>query len=181
MGKFTDFFNSIDNLLSEEKEQKLKAKLADKIKSKIFTEEILEKLNEHDFSGLADEEEDILMLFSTIFPIFIKKDDIVFRLYKHKIEVDLSDEMKDRYIYMFSDGRLTSGLFQCFNISDDEYVYGIKRIIEVIPLFKESILETLSTYNKNINATYVNNNLKPRLEVAEKNYNYLIKYLEEER
>ena len=63
MGKFTDFFNSIDNLLSEEKEQKLKAKLADKIKSKIFTEEILEKLNEHDFSGLADEEEDILMLY----------------------------------------------------------------------------------------------------------------------
>ena len=45
MGKFADFFNSIDNLLSEEKEQKLKAKLADKIKSKIFTEEILEKLN----------------------------------------------------------------------------------------------------------------------------------------
>ena len=179
MGKFTEFFTSIDNLLSEEKEQKLKVKLASKIKSKIFTEEILEKLNEHDFTGIVDEEQDIVMLFSTIFPVFVKKDGIVFRLYKHKIEVDLSDEMKDRYIYMFSDGRLTSGLFQCFNISDDEYVYGIKRIIEVIPIFKESILETLSTYNKNISANYVNNNLKPRLEVAEKNYNELIKYLED--
>lgn len=180
MGKFTDFFNSIDNLLSEEKEQKLKIKLADKIKSKIFTEEILEKLNEHDFSGIANEEEDIVMLFSTIFPIFVKKDGIVFRLYKHKIEVDLSDEMKDRYIYVFSDGRLTSGLFQCFNISDDEYVYGIKRIIKVIPLFKEAILETLSTYNKTISVNCLKNHLKPRLEVAEKNYENLIKYLEEE-
>ncbi len=179
MGKFTEIFTSIDNLLSEEKEQKLKAKLASKIKSKIFTEEILEKLNEHDFTGIVDEEQDIVMLFSTIFPVFVKKDGIVFRLYKHKIEVDLSDEMKDRYIYMFSDGRLTSGLFQCFNISDDEYVYGIKRIIEVIPVFRESILETLSTYNKHISANYVNNNLKPRLEVAEKNYNELIKYLED--
>lgn len=43
--------------------------------------------------------------------------------------MDLSDDMKDRYIYMFNDGRLTSGLFQCFNISDDEYVYGIKRLL----------------------------------------------------
>lgn len=180
MGKFNDFFTSIDNLLSEEKEQKLKVKLASKIKSKIFTEEILEKLNEHDFTGIADEEEDVVMLFSTIFPVFVKKDGIVFRLYKHKIEVDLSDEMKDRYIFMFTDGRLTSGLFQCFNISDDEYVYGIKRIIEVIPIFKESILETLSTYNKNISKTYVDNNLKPRLEVAEKNYKELLECLEKE-
>lgn len=177
MGKFTDFFTSIDNLLSEEKEQKLKAKLGNKIKDKIFTEEILEKLNEHDFTGIADENEDIVMLFSTIFPIFVKKDNIVFRLYKHKIEVDLSDEMKDRYIYMFSDGRLTSGLFHCFNISDGEYVYDIKRIIDVIPLFKEAILETISTYNKNISATYVDSHLKPRLEVAKKNYGELIEYL----
>lgn len=177
MGKFTNFFTSIENLLSEEKEQKLKAKLGNKIKDKIFTEEILEKLNEHDFTGIADENEDIVMLFSTIFPIFVKKDNIVFRLYKHKIEVDLSDEMKDRYIYMFSDGRLTSGLFHCFNISDDEYVYGVKRIINVIPLFKEAILETISAYNKNISATYVDSHLKSRLEVAKKNYWELIEYL----
>lgn len=181
MGKFNDFFNSIDNLLSEEREQKLKAKLAGEIKSKIFTEDILEKLNEHDFTGIADEEEDIVMLFSTIFPVFVKKDDTVFRLYKHKIEVDLSDEMKDRYIYMFSDGRLTSGIFQCFNLSDDEYVYGIKRIIEVIPLFKEEILEILCTYNKNISANCLNNDLKPKLEIAEKNYDELVKYLEDRK
>jgi hypothetical protein len=177
MSKFNKFFSSIDNLLSEEKEQKLKAKLGSKIKDAIFTEEILEKLNEHDFTGIADEEEDIVMLFSTIFPIFVKNDDVVFRLYKHKIEVDLSDEMKDRYIYIFSDGRLTSGLFKCFNISDDEYVYGIKRIIDVIPLFKNEILETISTYNKNISEVYVENDLKPRLEVAEKNYDELMEYL----
>lgn len=177
MSKFNGFFKSIDNLLSEEKEQKLKSKLGSKIKDAIFTEKILEKLNEHDFTGIADEEEDIVMLFSTIFPIFVKKDDVVFRLYKHKIEVDLSDEMQDRYIYIFSDGRLTSGLFKCFNISDDEYVYGIKRIIDVIPLFKKEILETLSNYDKNISESYVENNLKPRIEVAEKNYNELMEYL----
>lgn len=177
MSKFNKLFSSIDNFISEEKEQKLKAKLGNKIKDAIFTEGILEKLNEHDFTGIANEEEDIVMLFSTIFPIFVKKENVVFRLYKHKIEVDLSDDMKDRYIYIFIDGRLTSGLFKCFNISDDEYVYGIKRIIDVIPLFKKEILETLSTYDKNISEAYIENNLKPRLEVAEKNYDELMKYL----
>lgn len=29
---------------------------------------------------------------------------------------------------MLSDGRLTSGLFQCYGISQDEYVYGIKKL-----------------------------------------------------
>lgn len=130
-------FSSIDNLLIEEREQRLKVKLGKEIKNSIFTDEIIMKLNENDFSGLIDEEDNnMAMLFSSIFPVFIKSRDVVFRLYKHKIEVNLSDEMSDRYIYIFSDGRLTSGLFQCFKLSDDEYVYGIKRIIDSIPLFK---------------------------------------------
>ena len=122
MRKISDLFSTIDNLFSEEKEQKLKGRLAKKIKDSIFTDDILEKLNEHDFTGLADDEEKIVMLFSAIFPILVKSDNIAYRLYKHKIEIDFSDEMKDRYIYMFSDGRYTSGIFKCFNISDDEYV-----------------------------------------------------------
>lgn len=120
-------FSSIDNLLIEEREQRLKVKLGKEIKNSIFTDEIIMKLNENDFSGLIDEEDNnMAMLFSSIFPVFIKSRDVVFRLYKHKIEVNLSDEMSDRYIYIFSDGRLTSGLFQCFKLSDDEYVYGNK-------------------------------------------------------
>ena len=114
---FNKLFNSIDNLLIEEKEERLKLKLAKEIKNSIFTDEIVMKLNENDFSGVIDaEDNNIATLFSSIFPIFINKGDIIFRLYKHKIEVDLSDEMNDRYIYMFSDGRLTSGLFQCFSL-----------------------------------------------------------------
>lgn len=178
--KISKLFSSIDNFLIEEKEQKLKAKLGKKIKNFIFTDEILTKLNEHDFSGVADREEDIVMLFSTIFPIFIKDKGIVFRLYKHKIEVDLSDEMKDRYIYMFSDGRLTSGLFKCFNISDDEYVYGIKRIIDVIPLFKSEILKTLSSYESIINSNNRTEDFKSKESLAESNYNELITYLSKE-
>ena len=84
-----------------------------------------------------------------IFPIFVEKNDVIFRLYKHKIEVDLSDEMSDRYIYMFSDGRLTSGLFQCFKLYDDEYVYGIKKIINIIPSFRETIKQELVNLDKN--------------------------------
>lgn len=36
------------------------------------------------------------------------------------------------YFYRLCDGRLKSGLFQRSCISDDEYLYGIKRIIDVI-------------------------------------------------
>lgn len=184
-GALYKLFNSIDSLLTEEKEQKLKVKLAKQIKNSIFTDAILIKLNENDFSGLIDENENdnnIVTLFSSIFPIFIKKNDIIFRLYKHKIEVDLSDRMSDRYFYMFSDGRLTSGLFQCFNLSDDEYVYGIKRIIDAVPLFKTEIINTLENFKKNID---INNdkieNLKNKKSLAEKNYNELISYLSEKR
>lgn len=176
---FSKLFNSIDNLLTEEKEQRLKSKLGKEIKNSIFTDEIVMKLNENDFSGLIDEEDNnIATLFSSIFPIFIKKGDVIFRLYKHKIEVDLSDEMNDRYIYIFSDGRLTSGLFQCFNLSDDEYVYGVKRIIDAIPLFKIAIINTLENFKKNI---AVHNNKieksKNREPLAEKNYNELLNCL----
>ena len=152
IGPFNKLFNSIDNLLIEEKEQRLKLKLAKEIKNSIFTDDIVMKLNENDFSGIIDEEDNnMATLFSSIFPIFIKKDAIIFRLYKHKIEVDLSDEMNDGYIYMLSDGRLTSGLFQCFTLSDDEYVYGIMRIIDSIPLFRTAIINTLENFKKNIN------------------------------
>lgn len=176
---FNRLFNSIDNLLVEEKEQKLKLKLGKEIKDSIFTNEIITKLNENDFSDLIDEENNsVTVLFSSIFPIFIKDGDVIFRLYKHKIEVDLSDEMKDRYIYIFSDGRLTSGLFQCFSLSDDEYVYGVKKIIDAIPLFKIAIFDTMENFKNNID---IHNNKveksRSREQVAEKNYNELSNYL----
>ncbi|APF21001.1 hypothetical protein [Clostridium butyricum] len=168
---------SIDNLLIEGKEQKLKGKLAKKIRNGIFTEDILSKLHECDFTGLIDEEDNVLKLFESIFPIFIKRGNTIFRLYKHKIEVDLSDEMRDRYIYMLSDGRLTSGLFQCYSISQDEYVYGIKKIIEVIPLIKEELMITISNFRNNIEKQNVEiNNIKEREELAEKNYKELSSY-----
>ncbi|BCZ49260.1 hypothetical protein psyc5s11_53270 [Clostridium gelidum] len=183
IGLINKLFNSIDNLLIEGREQRLKLKLSKEIKNSIFTDEIVMKLNENDFSGLIDQEDNnISMLFSSIFPIFIKKGDIIFRLYKHKIEVDLSDEMNDRYIYIFSDGRLTSGLFQCFTLSDDEYIYGVKRIIDSIPLFKTAIINTLENFQKNIDIH--NNkieNLKNREPLAEKNYNELLNYLSESK
>lgn len=178
-GLFDKLFNSIDNLLIEGREQRLKLKLSKEIKNSIFTDEIVMKLNENDFSGLIDQEDNnIAMLFSSIFPIFIKKGDIIFRLYKHKIEVDLSDEMNDRYIYIFSDGRLTSGLFQCFTLSDNEYIYGVKRIIDSIPLFKTAIINTLENFQKNIDVHKDKiENLKNRELLAEKNYNELLNYL----
>lgn len=176
---FNKLLNSLDNLLTEEREQRLKLKLGKEIRNRIFTDEIVAKLNESDFSYLVDNEDNnMAMLFSSIFPIFVKKGDIIFRLYKHKIEVDLSDEMNDRYIYIFSDGRLTSGLFKCFTLSDDEYVYGIKRIIDTIPLFKIAIINILENFKKNIN---IHNdkieNSKNRELLAEKNYNELLGYL----
>lgn len=179
MCTFNRLFNSIDNLLIEEREQRLKIKLGKEIKSSIFTNEIIIKLNENDFSDLIDEQDNKMAeLFSSIFPIFVKSGDVIFRLYKHKIEVDLSDEMRDRYIYTFSEGRLTSGLFQCFNLSDDEYVYGIKKIIDAIPLFKAAILDNLESFSKNIDMH--NSKMKKsknKEQLAEKNYNQLVSYL----
>lgn len=143
--------SSIDSLLRDEKERKLRIKLENRIKDCIFTDEIMIELNESDFSGLIDEEEEIVFLFSMLFPVFVENEGVTFRLYRHKIEVDLSDEMRDRYIYIFSDGRLTSGLFENFRLYDHEYVYGIKRIINVIPLLKTAIKEALIDFEGNEN------------------------------
>ena len=171
---------SIDKLLIEGKEQRLKAKLSKQIKNSIFTDDILAKLNECDFTGIIDEEESVVKLFDSTFPIFINDNNATFRLYKHKIEVDLSDDMKDRYIYMFSDGRLTSGLFQCFYIGDNEYLYGIKRIIDVIPLFKRELLSTLANFKDNIDKHNCEiKNFEGREDLAEKNYSELNSYLTE--
>ena len=170
--------SSIDNLLIEGKEQKLKAKLSRQIKNAIFTEDILTQLNECDFAGIVDEKDNIVRLFESMFPIFIKKENSIFRLYKHKIEVDLSDEMKDRYIYMFSDGRFTSGEFQCYSIIDDEYVYGIKKIIDIIPIIKKELQNTILSFKNNIDKHNDKlNNYKDRERIAEKNYNELDLYL----
>jgi len=171
-------FNSIDNLLAEENEQKLKLKLAKEIKKSIFTDELVEKLNENDFSGLIHEENNIERLFSSIFPIFVKEGNSVFRLYKHKIEVDLSNGMNDRYIYAFSDGRLTSSLFECSTLSDDKYIYGIKKIIDIIPILKTAIIKTLENFKNNIEVH--KNKIKDsknREAVAEKKYNELLSYI----
>lgn len=178
MGKFAEFFDSIDKLFNEEKEQKLKSKLAKKIKDTIFTDDILEKLNEHDFTGLADEEEEVIMLFSSIFPVVVEDKDIVFRLYKHKIEIDYSSEMKDRYIYILTDGRYTSGIFKCLNISDEEYVNGIKVIIDAIPKLTKSLLETLSNYDEIVSSNRKAEDYKKKIEVSERNYIELIEYIE---
>lgn len=173
-------FGSIDNLLIEGKQQKLKMKLSRQIKKSIFTEDIMTKFNECDFSGMADEEDNIVKLFDTIFPVFVKNKNAVYRLYKHKIEVDLSDDMRDRYIYMFSDGRLTSGLFKCFNLDEDEYVYGIKKIIDIIPLFKKELTATLADFQKNIeNKDDELNNCFDKEKISIDNYKKLNAYLEE--
>ncbi len=66
-------FESIDNLLIENKEQKLKTKLAEKIRESIFTDDIVKKINEYDFSEILDEDQSVVKLFDSIFPIFVKK------------------------------------------------------------------------------------------------------------
>ncbi|MBU3093139.1 hypothetical protein KPL35_13775 [Clostridium sp. CF011] len=174
-GPLNKLIDSIDNLLSDEKEQKLRSKLGKEVRKYIFTDEIVKKLNESDFSGLVEQEEEIEMLFSMIFPVFIEKDDVFFRLYKHKIEVDLSDEMSDRYIYIFSDGRLISGLFECFKLYDDEYIYGIKKIINIIPRLRETVKEELVNLDKSekFNKQKIGD-FKNREIVAKKNFNELI-------
>ena len=177
-GPLSKLVNSIDNLLSDEKEQKLRSKLGKEMHNCIFTNDIIEKLNKNDLSGLVDEEQELATLFSMIFPVFVQKNHIIFRLYKHKIEVDLSNEMSDRYIYMFSDGRLTSGLFQCFKLYDKEYVYGIKQIINVIPNFRETIKDELVNLNKKeqIHKQKMKS-FKDNEIIVEKNYNELIESL----
>ena len=93
-GPLNKLFNSIDNLLSDEKEQNLRSKLGKEIRKCIFTDDIVERLNENDFSGMVEEEGESIALFSMIFPIFVEKNSVIFRLYKHKVEVDLSEDRK---------------------------------------------------------------------------------------
>ncbi|HEY8890256.1 MAG TPA: hypothetical protein VIM70_08360 [Clostridium sp.] len=178
MGPLNKLFNSIDNFLFDEKEQTLRSKLGKEIRESIFTDNIVERLNENDFSGLVEEEKEMMVLFSMIFPVFIEKNGVIFRLYKHKVEVDLSDVMSDRYIYIFEEGRLTSGLFQCFKLYDEEYIYGVKKIINMIPSFKETIKVALVNLNNNedFNKEEIGN-VKNREVIAKNNYNKLIKCL----
>ncbi|MBU3099967.1 MULTISPECIES: hypothetical protein [Clostridium] len=177
-GPLNKLFNSIDNLLSDEKEQNLRSKLGKEIRKCIFTDDIVERLNENDFSGMVEEEGESIALFSMIFPIFVEKNSVIFRLYKHKVEVDLSDEMSDRYIYIFSDGRLTSGLFQCFKLYDDEYMYGVKKIIDMIPSFKDTVKEALVTLNNNEVFTKEKmGTFKEREVIAKDNFNELFESL----
>ena len=63
---------SIDSLLIENKEQKLKTKLAEKIRESIFTDEIVTKMNECDFSEILEEDQSVVKLFDSIFPISLK-------------------------------------------------------------------------------------------------------------
>lgn len=182
LGKhFENLFSNIDNKLLIEKEQRLRAKLGSQIHDCIFTEEINHKMNVIDFSYLGllgSSNDEVAFLFSTIFPVFIENNGIIFRLYRHKIEVDLSDEMSDRYIFIFSEGRFTSGLFQCFRLYDDEYVYGIKKIIGVIPMLKRAILNALDNLEKS-SGNFKNdmNDFKSKVNLAGENYSELLKEL----
>ena len=174
-GPLNKLFDSIDNLLADEKVQKLRSKLGKEMRKRIFTEEIIKELNENDFSGLVEREEELEAFFSMIFPVFIEENDVIFRLYKNKIEVDLSDEMSDRYVYIFSDGRLTSGLFERFKLYDDEYIYGIKKIINIIPRLIETIKQELINLDKRENMNkQKTENYKDREIIANKNFNELI-------
>lgn len=169
---------SINNLISDEKEQKLRSKLGKEIRSFIFTDNIVNKLNGNGYSGFVEGTEETMVLFSMIFPVFVEIDGITFRLYKDKIEFDLTNQMKDRYIYIFLDGRLTSGLFQCFRLYDKEYIYGLKKIINVIVNFKETIKEELVNLDKKENL-YKEKMIhyKDSQIIAENNFNELITYL----
>lgn len=173
-----NIISSIDNLLIKGKEENLKEYIGEKIKESIFTDDIVNEINKYDFTGMIDEEDIRIQLFESIFPIFIEKENVIYRLHKYKIEVDLSNEMSERYIYMFSDGRLISGTFESYNISDMEYVSKVKKIIDVIPLLKKEILITLKDFKQNIDKHEENvENFKERDNRAEKNYNELNDYL----
>lgn len=148
-GLFNKLINSFDNLLLDEKQQKLKGRLGKKIREKVFTEDIITEINENDISGIMDEEEEMSYIFSSIFPVIIKKDNLIFRLYKHKIELDFSNEMRDRYIYIFNDGRLTSGAFKCYDLCDEEYLNQVRVIIAAIPDLKIGIVKALNCFKEN--------------------------------
>lgn len=176
-----DIFNSIGNYVSKEKEEELREKISIAIKAKIFSSEVEECLNSRDFAhvGLLDNSsDDTAFMFSTIFPVFIKVREATFRLYKHKVEIMLSDNMKDRFIYIFSDGRLTSGEFKCYKLYDDEYVYMLKRIIENIPSFEVALKEEIDNLDAEIDEVDKKKDTsKIQLDKAKENYSLLLDML----
>lgn len=173
--------NSIESYISKNKEEELREKIAISIKSKIFSDDIEECLNSRDFSsiGLLDNSgEEANFMFSTIFPIFVENRGATFRLFKHKIEIMLSDSMKDRFIFIFSDGRLTSGEFKCYKLYQDEYVYVIKRIIENIPKFKEAIIGEIKDLDgERSDIANKKKTSKLQVEKARENANMLLEML----
>lgn len=167
-----NFFNSIENYVSSEKEEELRAKVSTSIREKIFSKDIEDCLNSRDFSDVClfdDSCQNISFLFSTIFPVFVEDRGATFRLYKHKVEITLSDKMKDRFIYIFSEGRLTSGEFKCYRLYDDEYMYIVKRIIENIPRLKEAIKESIKELDVELNE--INKKMKTTKNQLDKSKN----------
>lgn len=178
--KKNKLLNSLDKIFAEGKEQKLKIKLAQKIKNKLFTGDILDEINECDITDFLDEDDHIVEVFESIFPIEIKADNSIFRLFKHKIEVDLSDNIKDRFIYMFSDGRFIGGNFECYGISDREYVYGVEKIINAVPEMQTELIKTLKEFKASMDGTkYKIEDDGEKIELAKSNYEKLKNLLEQ--
>lgn len=173
--------NSITKYISKGKEEELREKISTAIKGEIFSKDIEVRLNARDFSGvgpLDDSSEEVAFLFSTIFPILIDDNGERFRLYKHKIEIALSGEMKDRFIYILSDGRLTSGEFRCYRLYEDEYVYIVKKIIQNIPKLRDTLKLALKDLDKGINDIKNKRQLsEQRLDKAKENADILLDML----
>lgn len=174
--------NSITKYISKGKEEELREKVSNAIKEEIFSKDIEIRLNARDFSsiGLLDNStEELAFLFSTIFPVLIDDNGSRFRLYKHKIEIALSGEMDDRFIYILSDGRLTSGEFKCYRLYDDEYVYIVKRIIQNIPRLRERLKLALKDLDKSIDETIATKKQlsEQHLDKAKANADLLLKML----
>lgn len=167
--------DSIGYLLKDEKERKLRTKLGNAIKNCIFTDEIVTMLNEGDFSGLVDKQEEVVILFSMLFPVVVTINDTVFRLYRHKMEVDFSNASKDRYVFIFSDGRLTSGLFESYRLYDEQYVAVMMQIINALSLLKNSIKASYADFIRNgTNQMEKIQHYQKKEIIAEKNYDGLI-------
>ena len=170
--------DSITKYISKGKEEELREKISMSIKEEIFSKDIEIRLNARDFSGvgfLDNSSEEVDFLFSTIFPVLIDDNGSRFRLYKHKIEIALSGEMKDRFIYILSDGRLTSGEFRCYRLYEDEYVYIVKKIIQNIPRLRETLKLALKDLDKGIDNIKKKKQLsEQRLDKAKENADILL-------
>lgn len=173
--------NSITSYISKGKEEELREKISTTIKREIFSKDIEICLNARDFSGIGpldDSTEEVDFLFSTTFPILIDDNGSRFRLYKHKIEIALSGDMKDRFIYILSDGRLTSGEFRCYRLYEDEYIYIVKKIIQNIPKLRNTLKLALKDLDKGIDNIKKKKQLsEQRLNKAEENADILLNML----